>query len=431
MLMHTPMSAPAAPSRAPASRLAWLDLLRGIAAMVVALHHATYYYIPHTRARMGNWIDPGTYGVLVFFLVSGYIVPASLERHGKLRGFWASRLLRIYPLLLVALAATVLPFLLGIRGLRAGLDQYDPLTAVVAHLTMLQDVLDVPNAINVLWTLSYEMAFYLLVAALFVVRVHRRSAPIAILLASASVLVGGILPKVALSQGIGISWVVGLSAVVFAAAIAGAVSGSPLLRTLGALTGGALAIVLVSVNSRIAPWQGLAILAVMFLGTALYRAEHGQIARRSAVVACGLVLIGVIWAGVWHARLGMSAEQATEFRTYWPVTVLLAAVTFAVGWSLRHRRIPRWLTGLGTISFSLYLLHPVLLLVSDQFGGTPHHDDALRLAVFVAALVLLSCLTHRYIEMPFQRLGRRLTARAAIPATVSIDAKPQEPAPVG
>ncbi|MFD0536999.1 hypothetical protein ACFQY7_27985 [Actinomadura luteofluorescens] len=43
-------------------------------------------------------------------------------------------------------------------------------------MTMLQDVLNVPNAMNVLWTLSYEMAFYLLVVALFVVGGHRRSA---------------------------------------------------------------------------------------------------------------------------------------------------------------------------------------------------------------------------------------------------------------
>src|SRR3954466_14183389 len=56
-------------------RLAWLDLLRGVAALVVVLHHATYYFTPRLRAGMVDWFDPGLYGVLVFFLVSGYIVP--------------------------------------------------------------------------------------------------------------------------------------------------------------------------------------------------------------------------------------------------------------------------------------------------------------------------------------------------------------------
>jgi peptidoglycan/LPS O-acetylase OafA/YrhL len=43
---------------------------------------------------MLQWFDPGTYGVMVFFLVSGYIILASLERSGSVRRFWVSRLFR-------------------------------------------------------------------------------------------------------------------------------------------------------------------------------------------------------------------------------------------------------------------------------------------------------------------------------------------------
>jgi peptidoglycan/LPS O-acetylase OafA/YrhL len=396
-----------------------------VAALVVALHHATYYFTPRLRAGMVDWFDPGLYGVLVFFLVSGYIVPASLERHGRVRSFWISRLTRIYPLLTVACAITLVPFVLGVRGLRAGLQAYDPMTAVLAHLTMLQDVLGVPNVINVLWTLSYEMLFYLLVVALFVTGLHRRSGPIAVVLVSAAVLVGGLLPMAALTRHVGVWQVVVLTALVMAAAIAGAVSGRPALRAAGGIAGGVLAIVLVVVNGRVGPWEGLVILAVMFTGTALYRAEHGQISRRSAGVSCALVLAGAIGAGVWHAEMGMSPAQADAFQVYWTGSVLLAALTFTAGWALRNRRIPSWLTALGTISFSLYLLHPVLLMLTDQFFGPPAHDDAVRLAVFVAVLVVVSFFTYRYIEVPFQRLGRRLAARPAAPT-----ARPVRPAPL-
>jgi peptidoglycan/LPS O-acetylase OafA/YrhL len=389
--------------------------------MVVALHHSTYYFTPDWRAGLRLWFDPGLYGVLVFFLVSGYIIPASLERHGRVRGFWISRLLRIYPLLTVACAITVLPFILGVRGLRAGLEQYRPATAVLAHLTMLQDVLAVPNVINVLWTISYEMAFYLLVVALFVVGVHRRSAPVAVVLAAGAALAGGLLPTAALSTRVGVGPIVAIAALTMAAAILAAVSTRPVLRTAGGLLGGVLALTLVSVNSRVGAWQGLAILAVMFTGTALYRAEHGQIRRRTAAATTALVSAGAVAAAVWHADTSMSKAQADAFRTYWTGSLALAAVTFAAAWALRHRRIPAVLAGLGKISFSLYLLHPVLLMISDQLGGTPEHDDVLRQLVFVVVLIGASTLTYRYVEAPCQRLGRRLTRR-------SRDARPDSPA---
>jgi peptidoglycan/LPS O-acetylase OafA/YrhL len=410
-------------------RLAWLDLLRGVAALVVALHHATYYFTPRLRTHMVGWFDPGVYGVLVFFLVSGYIVPASLERHGRVRNFWISRLTRIYPMLTVACAVMVMPSVLGIRDLRAGLNAYEPVSAVLAHLTMLQDVLGVPNVINVLWTLSYEMLFYLLVVAFFVTGVHRRSGPIAVVLVSAAVLAGGLLPMAALTKAAGVWQVVVLTALVMAAAIAGAVSGRPVLRTIGGIAGGVLAIVLVMVNGRVGPWEGLVILSVMFTGTALYRAEHGQISKRAAALWAGLVLTGAIAAGVWHAEIGMSPAQADAFQVYWVGSVLLAALTFAAGWALRSRRIPSWLTALGTISFSLYLLHQVLLMLNDQFLGTPDHDDAARLGVFVVVLVAVSAFTYRYVEVPFQRLGRRLNHRPVTPAQVPAGTAAPAPSP--
>ncbi|MBX6766364.1 MAG: acyltransferase, partial [Actinomadura rubrobrunea] len=66
--------------------------------MLVALHHGSYVFLPDLQSALAGRFDPGHYGVLVFFLVSGYIVPASLERHGSVRAFWISRFFRLYPL---------------------------------------------------------------------------------------------------------------------------------------------------------------------------------------------------------------------------------------------------------------------------------------------------------------------------------------------
>ena len=88
---------PQAPPRAAAgpagtgNRLAWLDVLRGLAALAVVFNHFGYFVPPGLKATVYQWVNPGDYGVFVFFLISGYIVPASLERKGSARTFWVSR----------------------------------------------------------------------------------------------------------------------------------------------------------------------------------------------------------------------------------------------------------------------------------------------------------------------------------------------------
>ncbi len=89
------------------SRLAWLDVLRGLAALAVVFNHFGYFLPSGVKTPVYQWINPGDYGVFVFFLISGYIVPASLERKGSVRTFWVSRLFRLYPLYLLAVAIAV------------------------------------------------------------------------------------------------------------------------------------------------------------------------------------------------------------------------------------------------------------------------------------------------------------------------------------
>lgn len=381
-------------------------MLRGWAALVVAVHHASYVYVPELQRFLAGWFDLGRYGVLVFFLVSGYIVPASLERRGSVRAFWIGRFFRIYPMLAVACLLAVLPFLLGVRGLRAGLEQYSPVTAVLAHATMMPDLLAVPNAINVLWTLSYEMAFYLLVVAVFVTGASRRSAQVAIGLVVLALVAGGLLPAAVLSRSMGVGTVACMCAVALAVAVVAATSDHLHWRVAGGVLGGLLAGVLVMVNSRIEAWEGLVVLAVMFTGTAVHHAEHRLIARRTAVLAIGVVLAGAVVTGAWNLRAG---PQAWHTQLVWSGAVLMAAATFAVAWALRRHRFPRWATGLGTVSFSLYLLHPLLLMASDQFLGPVGHPNPAALGVFMVTLLAVSWASQRWIEAPSQRLGRRFS----------------------
>jgi peptidoglycan/LPS O-acetylase OafA/YrhL len=392
--------------------LGWLDALRGIAALVVVFDHSSYAFMAEFRRELMPEFNTSRYGIMVFFLVSGYIIPASLERRGSVRTFWIGRLFRIYPLWAAVVTAVLVVNLLGFAEIRADFGGHSAATVAVAHVTLLQELLGTPNLLLVLWTLSYEMAFYLLVVALFTVRLHQRSAATAVtfaVLASVSVTVGGMLPVSALSDAVGTGLLVALASVAMVVAICCASAGSPPLRVFGGMLGGVLALVMVPFNGTVPMWEGLVILAVMFLGTAVYRAEKGQSSWRCAACAAVTVVACAVGSAYWHG------DGSHFTRRGWIVAFLLAVLTFGIGLALRRRRTPRWLIGLGTISYSVYLVHPVLLAVSDGTIGRWRRDNLMLEVAFYIVLLPLCALTYRYIEAPSQTWGRRLTGRVQPP----------------
>ena len=180
------------------NRLAWLDALRGFAALCVVFDHGSTLLLGHARDYLYQWLNFGQYGVFVFFLVSGYIIPASLERKGSLRAFWISRGFRLYPMYAVAILVAIVAYRVGYGTIRGA--EHHPGTSITAWLLMLPNVLSGPNVPNVTWTLSYEMVFYLLLAALFSWKVHTRSSGYALSFGILAVAVGGVLPMAVITN---------------------------------------------------------------------------------------------------------------------------------------------------------------------------------------------------------------------------------------
>ncbi len=401
-------------SAAGGQRLAWLDALRGFAALCVVFDHLGLHVLQPARAAVYQWVDTGKYGVFVFFLVSGYIVPASLERKGSVRSFWVSRAFRLYPLYLLAVIATVVAWRTGWGSLR-GAGQH-PVSAALGHALMLSNVLGVTNVINVIWTLSYEMAFYLLLTALFVAGWHRRSSLWAAAFAVAAVAVGGLLPMTALSHSApGRELVVVLADVLILGGLGLAVSRGGIPRALGAALAAGTGLLLVAVNGTwIQPWEALGILALMFTGTVIYRAEQGQLSKRwAAAVAAGVFAL-VLAAGVWHGPGGSFWLGQAGWIRQWACTLLLAGLTFAAGLAARRRRIPGVLAWLGLVSYSIYLLHPLLIGIYLRLPWVgARHSLPVQVALaagFLVVLLALCALTYRLVEVPMQRRGKRLSA---------------------
>jgi peptidoglycan/LPS O-acetylase OafA/YrhL len=395
------------------NRLAWLDVLRGLAALCVVFDHLSYHVLQPARWSIYQWFNPGDYGVFVFFIISGYIVPASLERKGSVRTFWVSRVFRLYPLYLLTVGLVVALWLVHFGGLR-GADS-DPEKSVLSQLLMMSNVLAGPNVPNVVWSLSYEMIFYLILVALFTARIHQRSSWYALGFAAAAVAVGGVLPRVYFSHSLSTPRMIALGAdliIVTGLAAAVVLRGKP--RVLGAAAAAVVAVALLAFNGGwIWPWEALSILALMFTGTVLYRAERGQYRWPHAIAVSVAVLALAIAAGLWHSRAwGMSAHNELIWERRWVTSFLLAGLTFGAGLAFRHLRWPRALTWLGLISYSVYLLHPLLLEVYRKVPWLRHDHpfwlQTLLAAGFGVVLIAASSLTYLAVEQPMQNVGRRV-----------------------
>ncbi len=166
-------------------RSARIDLLRGIAVLVVLLlHYSLTYRLPDSL--LGDLVGPktiartvmnGNYGVTIFFTISGFLITSnSLRRYGSLdrvdiRAFYLMRAARILPPLLLALAAILAFGLLGLPSFvnRIQGEVLAPSTFGIAigsvltfwHNVLMQRLGYFNYSLNIYWSLSVEEVFYL------------------------------------------------------------------------------------------------------------------------------------------------------------------------------------------------------------------------------------------------------------------------------
>ncbi|HMF17322.1 MAG TPA: acyltransferase [Gemmataceae bacterium] len=344
------------------NRLQFLDVLRGIAALVVVLEHGFAVCIPHYLDFSIRYFDLGQFGVTLFLLVSGFIIPVTLERGGSVRRFWVNRFFRLFPLYWTTIAFFWLYYHLCAPASLHPKESWQWLM----NLTMCQEFMRVPHVTTVFWTLTLELIFYALCSLLYPLGLFRRTWNL-IWLGQAGLIALGI--------------------------------GFPLA------------------TGRRFPGGYAVLLLTMFVGTMFRQWTTGQISRRRLLWSlASLAPISLAVSYVCFALFQRTGYPLT-FHCVW--LVWASAYACFVGLlSCRARAMPSWLCYCGRISYSIYLIHTCLVLI------LPHEwPRVLYLGTLLGGTLALSALTYHYIENPCIRLGRRLLGKprlAGLPTVLPI-----------
>jgi peptidoglycan/LPS O-acetylase OafA/YrhL len=206
---------PPGPERGTAGRDLALEGLRGLCALSVFYGHATSP-IPcldpvYSPPEQFWWLDMGSVAVLIFFVLSGYVIGLTVKRSFSVpeaRGYLGRRLLRLVP---VNTAAVLISWALAPRT---------PAGTVLGNLGFLENYNPylfgwrVPVMANnpSLWTLNFEMFYYLSFLAVW--RFAPRAGPLFCVLAVAmagAVVIPGFPQIISCYASGGLYWFAGLA----------------------------------------------------------------------------------------------------------------------------------------------------------------------------------------------------------------------------
>lgn len=369
--------------------IAFVHILRGLASLLVVWAHLSGYWlalIASTSPMQDAWedwivrpfhlyVNGGHLGVLVFFLISGYIITHTSMRENR-KSFLVKRVFRIFPVLFVA---TVVMWLvvkllinldLPLLGMRAG-TPWEWIQAVFLIDGFTMGSLMLPPT----WTLIIEISFYALV---FVVLNRQRVSP----LVSTWIMIA--------------IWMVAC-------------------------------MVSLNVPFIYTHANGFTAFSVGFLilGRLIYFWQRDAIARTDVVIAFTVTLLSI--AGFFEAANPGYLLKGQVAGVEPVVTWILALIIFVAFMRAAPKRAPQPLAFLGDISYSLYLLHiPVGFLALNVL----HHfnvDNTLSFFISLAITLAASYVSFRLVEKPAQKLARRILKRPETPAKVQPELTAAEP----
>jgi peptidoglycan/LPS O-acetylase OafA/YrhL len=335
------------------SRLDHVHGLRGLAAVAVVIEHATLIAQASGASLFSGLVDAidlGRFGVVLFFMISGLVIPFSFSGETPLRTFAIRRAFRLYPAYWLSIPV------LALVGTASGHVHVEAMQ-VVANLTMFHGLLGYGDVGPGYWTLRAEALFYVFCAVL----VWRKA-----------------LNDVAL---IGAMVISGLSLSIWPTLL-GFLSGQP--RPVD---------------------QTPFMISMFLLGLLLHHAviNAKPLARRMAAIAVPLAIVAAVASsGVVHVTAAQLAFRPGHLAL--ATGSALPIVVFVIVLWLKPKP-GRAAMFLGTISYSLYLFQDVGLILLPQ-AISPGDAPLAYVAAVLGLSIALAAMIYRTVEAPMIELGR-------------------------
>jgi peptidoglycan/LPS O-acetylase OafA/YrhL len=294
-----------------------------------------------------NW---GPFGVALFFVISGFVIPFSFETYGRL-DFIVARFFRIYPTYLTGLSVSlaVLAVITGILGV-----SFPHSINEILHNYALgtRDIFWVKSVDGIVWTLEVELKFYLIC---MLIAPWLRSGSIAAFTVPVALL--------------GISCILGAE--------------------------------LPSSSTTTLFWVALSspFILFMFTGVTFNFVYRKRLSGSSGALAIAAIL-AMFWVSLrygffkWHSVLPHYAAAVVVFAMAMCFPVIVSRIPTIGFWA--------------RISYPLYVVHALIgysLMVLLLSFGMPAWSV---IVVAFAATVLLATAVHILVEKPSHRLGRRI-----------------------
>ncbi|MBY0572436.1 MAG: acyltransferase [Undibacterium sp.] len=361
------------------NKFVFANQLRGVAALLVLASHwfgvfwgmrepvAEYIAAPvmeGVSSRVYDWVSwfsptlqLGPLGVAIFFLISGFVIPLSLEKM-RVREFLIARFFRIFPTYWVCLSIGILVVFFSSRYWGKAIFWNEK--TLLTNLFFVNELFGETSIDMVNWTLSIELKFYLLVALL----------------------------AAGLRQGkvFGI-FVYSILALLF----------NWNLPHINAL---------INVPSVSVALQGLSTqlfyIQLMFVGSFFSFAVQGKMSNPKLLI-CSLTQLGIFGLTWQHSLLAAQFPDVT-------LNYIFGFCLFACAYIFRHQfKANRVLDFLADLSFPLYLMHAltgyVLITVLLHLGL--YYPLVILLASSVVGVLTYGM--HRFVELPSNRFGKRLS----------------------